>query len=67
MKFTSFVLVNFFSDERENLFDKITLQLPDFRNFSLNEKFKQLMVYNDKIVSKYVENTWFKRKSKLIF
>ena len=56
----------FFSDEHENLFDEIILQLPDFRNFSLNEKFIQLMVYDDKIVSKYVENAWFKRKSKLI-
>lgn len=59
-------ICKFFVEEREALFDKIALCWPDFRNYSLNEQFIYIMSYDDKIVGKYVEKTWFKRKSMLL-
>ena len=50
--------------ECELLYNKIITWCPDFRNDSPNEKFTHtyIMLFNDKVVAQYDENTWLKEK-----
>ena len=56
---------DFYYDLRKSLYESVTNRCPEFVTKSSDEKFVYLMSYECKLVAKYIQNAWLKRREAL--